>query len=111
MLITFKSAADADVLMFGDVAKAMLIAMGKDANDRQGIVTQDQLPQALARLREAMRASKATTTGHDEAAEDDPDAPRGMAAPVSFFQRAAPLVQMLELASRQGVPVIWEAQG
>lgn len=110
MLITFKSAADADVLMFGDVAKAMLIAMGKDANDRQGIVTQDQLPKALERLREAMRASKAETTGYDEVTEDE-DAPRGMAAPVSFFQRAAPLVQMLECAQREGVPVTWEAQG
>lgn len=109
MLITFKSQADADVLMFGEVGQAMLVAFGKDPESRTGIVTVEQLPAVLERLKAAMLKDKlAAPVASDE---EDEDAPRGMAAPVSFFQRAAPLVQMLECAQREGVPVTWEAQG
>ena len=38
MLITFKSKASGDVIMFGDVAKRLMEVMGKSP-DNQGIVT------------------------------------------------------------------------
>jgi hypothetical protein len=48
MIVTFKSAASADVIYFGDVAK-------RDGIDgrgcHQGIVTVEQLPAAIAALR------------------------------------------------------------
>lgn len=110
MLITFKSKADADVLMFGEVGQAMLAAMGKDPQDRQGIVTQEQIPMALSHLRAAAATSKASA-GRAPDDEDDPDAPRGMALPVSFHQRVVPLVEMLERAQREAVVVTWEATG
>ncbi|MDO9243459.1 MAG: DUF1840 family protein, partial [Rhodocyclaceae bacterium] len=34
MIVTFKSAASADVIYFGDVAKRMMELMGKDASDQ-----------------------------------------------------------------------------
>ncbi|MGC3963040.1 MAG: DUF1840 domain-containing protein [Rhodocyclaceae bacterium] len=109
MLITFKSRAAGDVIMFGKVAQRMLDAMGKDPNDVRGIITVEQLPAAIAGLRAAVeddrRANPPETEDDDD---DDEDKPRGMAAAVSFAQRAAPLLDLLGYAQRDSEPVIWE---
>ncbi len=109
MLITFKSASSADVLMFGDSAKKILAAIGKDAGDAQGIVTVEQLPQAISRLRAAIEEDRANQTRPSEADQDaaHEKGETGMAAPVGFAQRAWPLLDMLERAQRDGVPVTW----
>ena len=108
MLITFKSRAAGDVLMLGDVGKAMLRILGKDENARQGIVTVEQLPAAIAGLEAAFAASRAQPAIEPD--EDDEDAPRGMAAPVSLAQRIVPLLALLKFAARDQQPVIWEAE-
>ncbi|QDF99105.1 hypothetical protein CJ010_22460 [Azoarcus sp. DD4] len=109
MLFTFKSDAAAEVLMLGDAAKKLIALIGKDADDAKGIVTVEQLPDAIARLRRAIeedRARHAHPTEEQEAA--DREAGRtGMAAPVSLAQRAWPLLDMLEQSQRAGVPVVW----
>ncbi|MBR0566481.1 DUF1840 domain-containing protein [Azoarcus sp. L1K30] len=109
MLIIFKSGASADVIMLGDAGKKLITAMGKDADDPKGIVTVEQLPAAIAGLKaaiEADRARQAQRTEADEAA--DREAGRtGMAAPVSLAQRAWPLLDMLEQAVKEKVPVVW----
>ncbi|NMG44773.1 DUF1840 family protein [Aromatoleum toluvorans] len=109
MLITFKSAAGADVIMFGDIAKRLVAILGKDPQDAKGIVTVAQLPDAIARLRATIDEEKAR---HKTAAQDDdedaPDPERhGMAAPVSLAQRAWPLLDLLQLSHKEGVPVTW----
>lgn len=109
MLFTFKSDAAADVLMLGDAAKKLIAILGKDASDTKGIVTVDQLPDAIARLRAAIEEDRAR---HPAQTEDDEAADReagrtGMAAPVSLAQRAWPLLDMLEQSQRAGVPVVW----
>jgi len=108
MLITFQSAAAADVIMFGDVAQRLLTVLGKDTSTAAGIVTVEQLPGAIAALRRAIDEDK-RHHGKDEGPADDEDqeAPRGMAAPVSFYQRAWPLLEMLEYAQKEGKPVTW----
>lgn len=109
MLITFKSSASADVIMLGEHAAKVIALLGKDAKDTQGIVTVEQLPQAIARLQaaiEADRARQAERTAEDEAA--DREAGRtGMAAPVGIAQRGWPVLEMLLTAQKEGVPVIW----
>ena len=65
MIVTFKSAASGDVIMFGDIAKRMMELMGKNVTD-QGIVTVEQLPDALAQLRAAVAADKANRAGNDD---------------------------------------------
>jgi hypothetical protein len=113
MLYTFKSSASADVLMLGDSAKKLVAIMGKDPADTQGIVTAGQLPDAIARLRAAIEEDRARQaelerqrSEQDEAA--DREAGRtGMAAPVGLAQRAWPLLDMLETAHKEQVPVIW----
>lgn len=62
MIITFKSKASSDVIMFGDVAKQMLRIMGK-REDVPGIVTVEQLPEAVARLKAAVAAERAGVGG------------------------------------------------
>lgn len=108
MLVTFKSDASADVIMFGDAAKKLIRILGKDAEDPKGIVTVEQLPGAIARLRAAIeedRARQAERAADDENEQDNDR--KGMAAPVGLAQRAWPLLDMLEASQREGVPVVW----
>lgn len=107
MLITFKSRAAGDVIMLGNVGQKMLEIMGKDAHDARGIVTVEQLADAMTALSAAAAADRAQAAPRDE---DDEDAPRGMQAPVSLAQRIVPLLELLKYAARDKEPVIWEAR-
>lgn len=109
MLIIFKSDASADVIMHGDAGKLLIAALGKDPHDAKGIVTVEQLPDAIARLRAAIEADRARQAQQTEADEiADREAGRtGMAAPVSLAQRAWPLLDIMERAQRNAVPVVW----
>lgn len=113
MLITFKSKASADVIMFGEQGRKLIEILGKDAaSAAKGIVTVEQLPAAIARLRAAIAEDKAQqqVARDTEASIDaDDEAPeqRGMAAPVGLAQRAWPMLEMLETAQRENVPVVW----
>ena len=105
MIITFKSRATADTLMFGDVAKALLSLMGKPFEPR-GIITLEQLPAAIAALRKAAEDSRAAQRGQPE--QDDAD-PARTPVPVSLAQRAVPLIEQFERSLRASQPVIWES--
>lgn len=111
MLYVFKSAACADVIMFGDIAKQLVQILGKDPEDARGIVTAEQLPEAIARLRAAVEADRLRQREQRPADDDDDDEPdperSGMAAPVSLAQRAWPLLDMLERSHKEAVPVVW----
>ena len=108
MIVTFQSKASGDVIMFGDVAHKMMEIMGKDASD-QGIVTVEQLPEALARLKAAVAEDK--QRGQARRDEDEPQfetAADGSRRPyVSLVQRATPLIELLEWSLKQKVPVVW----
>ncbi|MDI3514910.1 MAG: hypothetical protein PWP40_2139 [Rhodocyclaceae bacterium] len=113
MLVTFKSHASADVIMFGDDAKKLIAIVGKDPHNPQGIITAQQLPEAIERLKAAIEEDRIRQaelerqrTEADEAA--DKEAGRsGMAAPVGLAQRAWPLLNMLEESLREETPVVW----
>ncbi len=110
MLITFKSKESADIIMFGDIAKQLLTIMGKDGHEQEGIVTVEQLPSAIANLKEAIgidrdRQQQLPEQAERAASEDDKS---GIDAPVGLSQRAWPLVDMLERAKEAGTPVIWK---
>lgn len=113
MLYTFKSAASADVLMLGEPAKKLVALMGKDPAAPQGIVTVAQLPEAIARLRNAIEEDRRRQAELErQRGEEDEVAEReagrsGMAAPVGLAQRAWPLLDMLETAQKEDVPVTW----
>ena len=112
MLITFTSRVGPDVLMFGEVALRLLDILGKP-HTAQGIITVVQLPEALARLRQAIVESRSTAAdgmpaaGGDEAdgrAEDQPP-------PIALAQRAQPLIDLLQRSLGAGQPVLWNSSG
>lgn len=112
MLITFKSSAGGDVIMFGEVARLMLVTIGKDPMDERGIVTVEQLPSALASLKTAMARDKAERASHaeKERGKDDEDEGIHRKDPlISFAQRAVPLVELMGYALKEETPVIWES--
>jgi hypothetical protein len=109
MLVTFKSGAGADVLMFGEIATQLLKVLGKDADEPRGIVTVEQLPEAIDRLKAAIAGEKARATpptiADEEAGREAGQT--GMAAPVNLAQRAWPLLDLLERARAGKTPVVW----
>lgn len=114
MLITFKSEADSDVIMFGEVGQHMLEVLGKNAGDLHGIVTVEQLPQALTALQAAVETDKAGQMQNAELNNSYADGDSSWPRPdpvISFSQRAVPLLSMLQHARRAGVPVIWVGSG
>ncbi|MBI5923013.1 MAG: DUF1840 domain-containing protein [Betaproteobacteria bacterium] len=108
MLVIFQSQAAGDVMMFGDVAKKMMELMGKEPAER-GIVSIDQLPEAIARLKAAVSDDKVAQAGMQE--EDLPayeQAPDGTKRDyVSLARRAIPLIELLEWSLKKKVPVTW----
>ena len=106
MIITFRSPASGDVIMFGDVAKQMMNLMGKAVTD-EGIVTVEQLPDAIARLRAAVEAEKSRRAGTADEGNDGDEGKPGMGGPVSLVQRAVPLLELLDWSLRKKKPVTW----
>lgn len=109
MLITFRSQAAGDVMMFDEVARQMLRIIDKEPEDK-GIITVAQLPDAIAALKGAIAADKAEWTEHSVSgqvnAEMEPDDGRDLF--VSASQRAQPLLEQLEWSLKADKPVIWE---
>jgi hypothetical protein len=103
MLIKFKTTASyPEITMFGDVALKLLGMMGRRGTVPSAIGAED-IPRALESLREAVAAADA------EAADLPPsDEEEGDERKVSLHNRALPLIEMLEAAVREDVPVMWE---
>lgn len=108
MIVTFKSAATADVIYFGDVAKRMMVLMGKEVGET-GIVTVEQLPEAIANLKAAVAADRESHRQHVQAEAPglEKAADGGQRPSVSLTQRAVPLLEMLEYSLKEGKPVTW----
>jgi hypothetical protein len=107
-MIVFRSQATADIMMFDDIARRMMELMGKEPADR-GIVTVEQLPDAIARLKAAIADDHARHRGEQEEERPQSESTPGGArrAYVALAQRAVPLVQMLEYSLQADKPVMW----
>lgn len=104
MLIIFKSAASGDVITFEKNARQILEILGKDRNDGKGIVTVEQLPGAIAQLRQAIADDLATYMAPpDEVLQST--LPEGEC--VRFHQRATPMLELLERSLAEKMPVTW----
>ena len=102
-MITFQSRATASVMMFDEVGKRLLDIMGKIYSP-EGIITVEQLPEALARLSAAAEQDRERARApRDEEEEEDKAAP----APIGLSQRAVPLIDMLTRSLKAGEPVVW----
>ncbi len=115
MLITFKSKAAADVLMYQEHAKPIFSLLNKSST--QGVITSVEIGPAIAQLEAKIVATKADAMVRQEtrdilvdsgALPDDKDEGEGNATEcVSFATRSYPLLQMLRAAQRNNVDVVW----
>jgi len=111
MLITFKSKAAPDVMMYEQHAKRILDLLHKDV--KRGVITVAELGPALELLETVLGESRnqmaAEGLHHEhskhpgEPGADDP----AHADYVSFATRSYPLLAMLRAAKKSGVSVVW----
>jgi len=113
MLITFKSKAAADIVMYKEHAQRILNLLDKDVD--RGIITHADTQKAIAAIEAAIADSRAHSVS-DSVSHDLKEHPQPSAAgdhdhervePVSFASRAFPLLQMLKAASENGSDVVW----
>lgn len=104
MLITFKSHSSGDVIMLENTGKDFLRLMGKDPTDAKGILTLEQLPGAISALNKAVEADKAR---HLEQVNNGSEVDGTQGDEVRLFQRALPLIELLERSLKDEVPVTW----
>ena len=103
MLVTFRTEAYADILMFGDIAVHLLKLMGHSGTVPSALVAED-VPAALERLRTAIAAHQATVPKAAEDVDDEDDDE----SPVDLAQRAFPLIELLEAAAAAQCDVLWD---
>lgn len=112
MLYKFKSPAGADVIMTQGPAELILEVIGKSAG-ATGIITLEQIPAALAALRdEVQRIDLAKKNVQDKAreageGENDTAYDAENHERVDFAQRVVPFVHLLELTQAEGKSVVW----
>lgn len=108
MLYRFKSQATAELVMLGADAQGALRLIGKDLTP-EGVISPEQLPRALDILQRAWQEDHALRL-KENASAPDPLAETDDADPdVRLSQRLVPLVNMLELANKADVAVVWSA--
>lgn len=101
MVVTFRSKAHADIMMFGDIAVNLLKLMGHSGTVPSALLAED-VPTALDRLREAVAANKAASADASDSVQDDGE------YTVNLAHRALPLVEMLEAAATAKCDVMWD---
>ena len=112
MLVTFKSKAAAEVLMYEEHAKRILDLLHKDV--KRGVLTAEEMPAAVAKLEAEIAESRLHPSSeevqrdvlahHGEQGDDNEHEPVEF---VSFATRAYPLLEMLRAAQQTRHDVMW----
>ncbi len=113
MLITFKSKAAADIVMYKEHAQRILELLDKDIE--RGIIVKEDAASAVATIEEAIADSRTHSVSglvqHDVAEHPQPnedgDHEHAPIENISFAARAFPLLEMLRAAHEQGCDVVW----
>lgn len=120
MLVKLTSNTSGEMIMFAEHARRLFDIIGKECTAR-GVFTKEQLPDAIARLRQAVQADRSEQQskehqdqrdGVDERDEDEERAEARKAGRigVSLGQRAQPLINLLEWTNKEGGFILWEAE-
>ncbi|MFZ1535786.1 MAG: DUF1840 domain-containing protein [Chromatiaceae bacterium] len=104
MLVTFKTDAHADIIMFGDVALTLLQLMGQSGRIPGALLAVD-IPQALERLKSAVAAHPDIALDPASQGGQDSD---DKGQHVSLANRALPLIDLLTQAAARGKNVMWD---
>ncbi|MCL1886547.1 MAG: DUF1840 domain-containing protein [Betaproteobacteria bacterium] len=118
MLVTFKSKASGNLLMFEENARQILDLFGKDT--RQGIITSAETGGAIKILEEEIARKKIEETQEKEEREKEEqlekenedrapfrDKPKKSEMPIPFSTRAYPFLQMLHAAHKKECDIVW----
>jgi hypothetical protein len=107
-LVVFRSKAAGEIWMFAETARRIFDILGRSESER-GVVTADQVPDALHRLEAAVEQEKAQLKAAAEQADRADKQGDGSARPpaITLGQRAYPLVEMLRAAQKKRVDVTW----
>ena len=120
MLVKLTSNTSGEMIMFAEHARRLFEIVGKECTAR-GVFTKEQLPEAIARLRQAVHEDRLAQLsgerqdqrdGIDERDEDEEHAEARKAGRigVSLAQRAQPLINLLEWTDKEGGFILWEAE-
>jgi hypothetical protein len=103
MLVTFKSDAYANIMMFGDAAHRLLKMMGHSGTIPSAILAED-VPAALDRLKRAIEEGKSRSQEPgSESRDTDADDQT-----ISLTYRAIPLIELLTAAAKKHCDVMWD---
>jgi len=113
MAYTFKSTATADLMLLSGAGDELLRVIGK-APSARGIITVEQIPQAILAIEAAVadataeeRARESESGRPSEQAEASDDTDESGSSQVTLRQRAWPFLAMLRRAQGAGQPVTW----
>jgi uncharacterized protein DUF1840 len=107
-LVVFRSKAAGEIFMFAETARRIFQIIGR-AEAPRGVITADQVPDALQRLADAVEQERAQIKAAQEEAEAADKQGDGTVReqPVTLGQRAFPLIEMLRAAQKKNVDVTW----
>jgi len=113
MLITFKSKAAGDIVMYKEHAQRILTVLDKDID--RGIILHADTHKAITAIEAAIADSRShpasDQVNHDVKNHPQPnesgDHDHEKTEAVSFATRAFPLLQMLKAAHEQGYDIVW----
>ncbi len=109
MLVTFKSKATADIIMYESHAKPFLDLLNKDI--KRGVITASESDAAIALLEQQIAEHKAADAAIDHKPDHDDDendkASKARAAHVTFSARFFPLLEMLREAKKSNADILW----
>ncbi|MBS1247511.1 MAG: hypothetical protein H6R48_300 [Proteobacteria bacterium] len=110
MLVTFRTPAYADIMMFGDIAVQLLKLMGHSGTVPGALLAED-IPEALDRLKKAIAAQPAAVPEQekkDRDNEEEEEEDKETEPPVSLAHRALPLIELLTAAAAARCDVLWD---
>ena len=106
-LVIFRSKVAADITMFAENARRIFEIIGRPESAR-GVITAEQVPDALQRLMAAVDQEKAQYKSADTS-NGETETKGTSARGVTFSQRAFPLIEMLRAAQKKNADVTWGA--
>ncbi len=115
MLVKLHSSTSGEMIMFAAHARRLFDAIGKEGTAR-GVFTTEQLPDAIAGLKQAIDADIEASKRADaekkekkdkDGKEDKDDAHE--ADSVSLAQRASPLLHLMQRTLKEKGFILWEA--
>ncbi|MEX3956469.1 uncharacterized protein DUF1840 [Trinickia symbiotica] len=106
MLITFKCRSTPDVMMLENLAQYLVGIIGKHLGQR-GVITHDELDEAIRRLEEAIVFDKKEIAEKDGHFHEGEEGHEPHELPIGLAQRAYPFLDMLRTAKRENTDVLW----